>query len=136
MTHLAAWLMTACGLILTGIGAFFLVLRPPLLPEDIQFIGATRDGIVTAVPGLTRWLRRVFWVLGGYTVTSGFLVVYVATTDLRAGDTTALVVLALAGITSIGWMTVVNFLIHSHFRWALLAVDVLWATSLILVASG
>jgi hypothetical protein len=100
--------------------------RPALLPEDIEFIGASRDSIVAAAPGLTRWLRRVFWVLGGHLVTTGLLVVYVATNDLRTGNTAPLVVLTVAGITSIGWMTIVNFLLHSNFRWALLAVVVLW----------
>ncbi len=57
---------------------------------------------------------------------------YVATTGLRAGDTTALAVLALAGVTSFGWMTIVNFLIHSQFKWALLAFDGVWTIALLL----
>jgi len=42
------------------IGSFFLTVRPPLLPEDARFMGSTAEQVVDAVPGLTRWLRRVF----------------------------------------------------------------------------
>lgn len=134
MTSLAAWLISTCGVALIGIGGFFVAVRPPLLPEDVQFMESTFDSIVATLPGLTRWLRRVFWVLGGYIATTGVLVIYVASTDLRAGHTTALVVLTLAGVTSVGWMTIINFLIHSHFKWALLALDGLWASALIVAA--
>lgn len=75
-------------------------------------------------------------MLGGYFATSGLLVVYVALTGLRAGDTSALVVLGAAAVTSVGWMTVVNFLIRSHFRWVLLALDGLWAIGLLLAATA
>lgn len=60
MTSVAAWLLTACGGALVLIGSFFLTVRPPLLPEDARFMGSTAEQVVDAVPGLTRWLRRVF----------------------------------------------------------------------------
>lgn len=128
----AVALITACGVVLVGVGGFFLMVRPPLMAEDVEFMGTTVDGIDTALPGLARWLRRVFWVLGGFIVTSGLLVAYVALTGLRDGDSAALVVLGLAALTSVGWMTVVNFLLRSHFRWVLLARAGLWVTGLLL----
>jgi len=34
-------------------------------------------------------------------------------------------------VTSVGWMTVVNFMIRSAFRWALLALSAMWAVGLL-----
>ena len=136
MASVATWLITACGFALVLIGGFFLAARPPLLPEDARFMGSTIEDIVHAVPALTPWLRRVFWVLGGYIATTGALVMYVASTGVRAGNAGALAVLALAGITSLGWMSAVNFMIHSDFKWALLALDGIWIIGLLMAAGA
>ena len=45
-------------------------------------------------------------------------------------------VVALAGLSSIGVMTVVNFLLVSDFRWPILGLALLWATALVLFALG
>lgn len=132
MTVIAAWLLTICGVSLVGIGGFFVVARPPLLPEDARFMGSTTEMISDAAPGLSSWLRRVFWVLGGYIATTGVLVLYVANTGLRSGSAGALAILTVSGITSLGWMTAVNFLIRSDYRWALLCLELLWALGLLL----
>lgn len=132
MTSLAAWLLTACGVTLVLMGGFFLVGRPPLLPEDARFMGSTAEDIIDAVPALPSWLRHVFWVLGGYMVTTGVLVVYVANAGLRNGNAAALLVLAVAGVTSLGWMSAVNFMIHSSFKWVLLGLDGIWVLGLLL----
>ena len=130
MISVAAWLLTACGTALVGIGGFFVVARPPLLPEDARYLRTTRDQISGAVPRSDLWLRHVFWVMGGYIATTGLMVVYVASTGLRSGSVGVLAVLAIAGVTSIGWMSVVNFMIRSDFRWALVCLDLVWALGL------
>jgi hypothetical protein len=71
MTSIAAWLLTVCGVGLVGIGGFFVVARPPLLPEEARFMRSTSEEISGAIPGLNSWLRRVSWVLGGYIATTG-----------------------------------------------------------------
>lgn len=48
----ASWLIAACGVWLEGLGLYFIALRPPLLPEDTRFMGATATQIQAAVPGL------------------------------------------------------------------------------------
>ena len=136
MTSIAAWLLTICGISLVGIGGFFVLARPALLPEDARFMSSTTREISDAVPGLCRWLRRVFWVLGGYVATTGFLVLYVANTGLRSGSAGALAILALSGVASLAWMTTVNFLIRSDFKWALLCLDLIWALGLLLAAAA
>ncbi len=35
----------ACGLWLVGLGAYFLLMRPALLPEDLRYIGASIETI-------------------------------------------------------------------------------------------
>ena len=35
----AVWLFAGEGRVLTAVGAFFVVVRPPLLPEDLRFLG-------------------------------------------------------------------------------------------------
>jgi hypothetical protein len=136
MTSVAAWLLTACGVALVLIGAFFLILRPPLLPEDARFMGSTAERIVGALPTLTKWLRRVFWVLGGYIATTGILVVYVANTGVRSGDPGAIALVALSGVTSVGWMSAVNFMIRSDFRWILLGLDGVWVIGVVIALLG
>ena len=123
---IAAWLFGAGGVLLVGIGAFFVLVHPPLLPEDLRFLGRSGGEIDQFVPQLRRWLRRVFIVLGGHALTVGGLTIFVAATAVREGDIAAVVALALAGATSIGLMAAVNFAIRSDFRWALLATCGLW----------
>ena len=41
-------------------------------------------------------------------------------------------VVALASLTSIGWMAIVNFMIDSDFKWLLLAFNLPWIVALIL----
>jgi hypothetical protein len=40
-------------------------------------------------------------------------------------------VIALSSLTSIGWMTIVNFMIDSDFKWLLLAFNLPWILALI-----
>jgi hypothetical protein len=127
---IAAWLFGAGGVLLVGIGAFFVFVRPPLLPEDLRFLGRSGSEIDQFVPQLRKWLRRVFVVLGGHALTVGGLTIFVAATAVRQGEIAAVVALALAGATSIGLMAVVNFAIRSDFRWALLAACGLWVAAI------
>ena len=66
------------------LGLYFVFLRPPLLPEDPRFMGTTLEEVQASAPGLQIWLRRVFWVMGGYMFSTGLLTCYVAVTSFRA----------------------------------------------------
>jgi hypothetical protein len=63
-------------------------------------------------------------------------VIYIANTGVRSGASGAIAVVAVAGLTSIGWMTVVNFWIRSDFRWALLALSAVWALGIAVAAAA
>jgi len=122
----APGLLAGCGLLLIGLGAYFVFLRPPLLPEDLRAIGATADQLTARAPGLLVWLRRVFWVLGGYIASTSVLTLYVALAAVRGRARGAAGIATLAGLLSIGWMAAVNFMIDSDFKWLLLAFALLW----------
>ena len=120
------------GAILMALGLYFAVLRPPLLPEDPRFMGSTLAQVQEALPGLLVWLRRVFWVMGGYIFATGLLTVYLALTAFRSRARGAASVVAVSGLASIGLMVVVNFVIASDFRWLILSFALPWAVALAL----
>lgn len=93
-------------------------------------MGTTLEQIRGAFPGLLLWLPRVFWVMGGYMVSTGLLTCYLARTSFRNRAPGAAWVAALSGVTSIGLMVAVNFIIESDFRWLLLAFTAPWLVAL------
>lgn len=99
-------------------------------------MGATTEQITDAVPALAAWLRRVFWAMGDTSRPLESSSSYIAVTGLGAGDGSALAVLTVAGVTALGWMSVVNFMIRSDFRWALLVLDGVWGLGLLLAATA
>ena len=119
------------GVILMGLGLYFIFIRPALLPEDPRFMGTTLAEIQATVPGLLPWLRRVFWVMGGFMLATGLLTIYIARMAAPHLPRGARLVVALASLASIGWMTIVNFMIDSDFKWLLLAFNVPWILALI-----
>lgn len=124
--------MTLNGVILMGLGFYFILIRPPLLSEDLRFMDISYAIIQNTLPGLTIWLRHVFWVLGGYMLTSGLLTSYVALTEFRKYSNAALLVICMSNLGSIGWMAVVNFMIDSDFKWLLLSFNLPWILSIFL----
>ena len=93
------------GLLLVAMGIYFVLLRPPLLLEDLLYIGSTLQNAKENIPGLLNWLQKVFWVIGGYIFTTGLLIIFIAITSFRKRLRGAFSVVALAGISSIGLMT-------------------------------
>ena len=118
------------GVILVGLGLYFMFLRPPLLPEDARYMGTSLEQIRTGVPRLLLWLPRVFFVLGGYMTSTGLLTCYLATTSFRTRVAGVAWIVAVTGLTSIGLMAAVNFIISSDFKWLLLLFTTPWVLSL------
>src|SRR5207244_1689687 len=63
--RVAGWILIACRASRVGIGLYFVVWRPPLLPEDVRSIGMSLFDVERIVP-VAGWLQKVFWVLGAY----------------------------------------------------------------------
>lgn len=133
---LSATLLAVCGVILVGIGLYFIFVRPAFLPEDARYTGASIAEIQAVAPNMAQWLGRVFWVLGGYIVATGILTVYLAMSPFRKRMRGAGLAAALAGIASIGLMATVNVVIDSDFKWPLIGVAALWAAALVLFWKG
>ena len=120
------------GGILVSLGLYFAFLRPPLLPEDLRVMGTSLALIEATIPGLLVWLQRVFRVMGGFMFAAGVLTVYVAATGFREHARGAFLAVTMAGMSSIGLMVVVNFLIDSDFKWLLLGFAFPWVCALVL----
>jgi hypothetical protein len=131
-SYLPSILLTLNGVVLMLLGLYFVFIRPSLLPEDIRFMGTTLDNIRATLPGLLLWLRRVFWVMGGFMFASGLLILYVAQTSFTNHTLQARLIVTLAALSSIGWMAIVNFLIDSNFKWLILSFNLPWIVALIL----
>ena len=124
-------LLALAGIIVAGIGIYFITLRPPLLPEDVRYMRLSAAEQLAIEPRLATWLTQVFRVLGGYSLATGLLAVTLAATAFRARQSVAVIGAFLGGLASIGLMTAVNFAIDSAFKWLLLGIALIWALSLI-----
>ncbi len=124
--------LSLAGLLLAGMGLYFIFIRPPLLPEDLRYMSSALQNVNDNIPGLANWLQKVFWVMGSYIFTTGLLTVFISFTSFRKRLPGAFIIVALAGISSIGSMTVVNFMIGSDFKWVLLTFTLPWTIALIL----
>jgi hypothetical protein len=118
------------GILLVGVGCYFLFLRPPLLPEDIRYMNLTPSELQSVGSRLAAWLTNVFRVMGGYIAATGTLAFTLAITAFRDRRPAAAIGAAVAGGLSIGWMTAVNFMIGSDFRWVLLGMALVWTAGI------
>jgi hypothetical protein len=134
----AAGLIGAWAAYQIGLGAYFAAFRPPLLSEDLRFLGGNASGLLTAPPRLERWLDLVFLVLGGQMAALGLLLAVVALRLSRqeAVDRREVVLLGLAGVMSVAMMCAVNFALGSDFRWVLVFPVLVWAGGLASAALG
>ena len=118
--------LASCGVWMIGLGLYFALLRPPLLPEDPRFMGATLAQIHAAVPGLARWLTHVFVVMGGFMAACGVLTTFLAVTAVPMRLKGTGPTLLLAGTASVLTMSWINFAIDSDFKWLLVLPALLW----------
>ncbi len=80
MADIGEGLLVVCGLMVTGIGVFFVAFRPPLLPEDRRYMALAPESLEAVLPNLGLWLQKVFLVMGGYMVATGVLTIHLALT--------------------------------------------------------
>ena len=119
------------GVALVSAGLYFIVIRPPLLPEDLRYMGLTEAQLVGVGLRLEAWLAQVFRVMGGHLLAIVALTITIAATSFRSHDRGAALGDLIGGAASIGFMAAVNFAIDSNFKWALLAIALIWACSLV-----
>jgi hypothetical protein len=122
--------LAVAGVSLIGVGLYFVLLRPPLLPEDVRYIELPAAQLEIIRPRLEVWLTHVFRVMGGFVLATGVLTITLASTSFRTHQMGAAIGALISGTTSIGWMAAVNFIIDSDSKWILLGLALLWACSL------
>jgi hypothetical protein len=128
---LSSVLLALVSAIILGVGIYFMVFRPPLLPEDVRYMHLTATELATMEPRLAPWLSQIFRVLGGYAAATGLLGIALAATSFRTRHPGALVGAFAAGLASIGLMAAVNVAIDSHYKLPLIVLAALWFTALI-----
>ena len=69
---LSAILLAAAGASLVLTGLYFLLWRPPLLPEDIRFMALPDAQLESIRPKLEAWLSQVFRVMAAISLLPGF----------------------------------------------------------------
>ena len=126
---LPEWIIAACGLWHVGLGMYFIFLRPPLLPEDLRYLGVDAAALQVAVPGLGRWLGQVFTVMGGFMAGAGLLISYFGWTVMPMRLRGTALALVATGAATLGLMSAVNFALHSDFRWLLVLPPIAWAAA-------
>ncbi len=127
---ISMFIFIACGIWLIGLGLYFMFLRPPLLPEDLRYMGAVPSEIQSAMPGLELWLKRVFTVMGGFMTGTGLLTILAAMKASVVREKRTWIFLALAGLFTVGTMSLTNFQLNSDFKWLLLIPALLWVGGL------
>ena len=132
----STWPLLACGVWLIALGLYFIMLRPPLLPEDPRFMGTTLEQLRLAVPGLESWLKKVFAVMGGFMAGAGVLTVWVATVAMPERLKGTSWALAISGALTVALMSATNFALGSDFRWLLLVPALVWGAGLVLFIKG
>jgi len=128
---ISMFIFIGCGIWLIGLGLYFIFLRPALLPEDLRYVGTSPGEIQSAIPGLESWLHRVFTVLGGFMTGAGLLTILVAMNASAAREKWTWIALALAGLFTVGTMSLTNFQLNSDFKWLLLIPSILWVIGLV-----
>lgn len=134
--HVSTWMLIVCGVWLVGLGLYFIILRPPLLPEDPSFMGTSLAHIRTATPGLESWLKKVFTVMGGFMAGAGVLTVFVATVAMPPRLRGTSWAIALSGALTVVLMSATNFALYSDFRWLLLIPALVWLAGLVFYVVG
>src|SRR5215475_3162603 len=94
---LSSLVLVGSGVLLIGVGFYFLFLRPALLPEDIRYMNLTPAELQSIGSRLGAWLTHVFRVMGGYITATGVLATALAATSFRQHHPIAAVGAMLGG---------------------------------------
>ncbi|MDB4977280.1 MAG: hypothetical protein JWN48_5621 [Myxococcaceae bacterium] len=128
-----AAMLAALGVSTVATGLYFVLLRPPLLPEDVRFMELAE----TEIPAAIRpWLSIVFRTWGGFMVGLGLCVLGRAMGLASGRDRWSRIGMAAGLVLAFGSFLASNVQLRSDFLWfiALLFV-VATACALLLVTT-
>ena len=130
LLRVSIWIFTSCGIWLIGLGGYFMFVRPPLLPEDLRYIGSSTTQVEALLPHLPSWLRNVFTVMGGFIAGCGVLVVFVSVRVVPQCAQGTGIALGFTGLVTVATMSWINFALDSDFKWLLLMPVLAWMVGL------
>ena len=119
-----------------GLGGYFMFARPPLLPEDLRYLGSSATQVAALSPHLASWLRNVFTVMGGFMAGCGVLTIFVGMRAIPVSLNGTGIALGCAGLLTVATMSWTNFALDSDFKWLLLVPAVAWLLGLASYAAG
>lgn len=102
------------GVLTIGTAMFFLVLRPPLLPEDIRHTGID---VGTLPPAFLDWLGIVFRTWGGFIAGFGIVLLGIGTFTLTGRTRWLHWSTAAAVLVAFGRFLFSNIVLSSDFLW-------------------
>ena len=136
LRQISKWIFVACGIWLIGLGGYFILARPPLLPEDLRYLGSDAIQVVALLPRLAPWLQNVFTVMGGFMAGCGVLLILVSVRAVPQRLQGTGMALGCAGALTVATMSWTNFALDSDFKWLLLAPAVAWLLGLVSYGIG
>ena len=136
LRRFSIWIFVASGIWLIGLGAYFMFARPPLLPEDLRYLGSSAFQVEVLLPQLALWLRNVFTVMGGFIAGCGVLTIFVSVRAVPQCLQGTGIALGCTGLLTVATMSWTNFVLDSDFKWLLLAPAVAWLLGLASYGAG
>ena len=136
LASFSKWIFVACGIWLIGLGGYFIFARPPLLPEDLRYVGANPSQVEQLLPNLASWLKNVFTVMGGFMAGCGVLTVFMGVRVLPQCVRGTGIALGIAGALTVATMSWTNFVLDSDFKWLLVTPVVAWLLGLVCYVPG
>jgi len=124
--RIAGILVLVVGILTLGIAAYFLFLRPPMLPEDARFTGVPAGALP---PRLGAWLTIVFRTWGGFVAGFGIVLVAIGAYLLTAAPRVLRGGVALALVVAFGRFLLSNIELGSDFLPFLVVVSVFAAAA-------
>lgn len=110
----AAVALLALGVLTSGTGVYFMVLRPPFLPEDAMFTGVPSADLPEP---LLRWLAIVFRTWGGFVFGMALCLLGLSAFLFTRRDIWLRLGVSSGLVFAFGSFLVSNIQLHSDFLW-------------------
>ena len=129
---LAGGVLIALGALTMGLAMYFLAVRPPLLPEDLRYVGGNPQALS---PALRDWLDIVFHTWGGFIAGYGIMLTGAGLFMLTGRNSWLVRATALSLLIVFGRFLYSNIVLSSDFLWVIagLFALALAATSLLMI---